>query len=104
MKCKDCGQPMLPKGKVKKLNEYDHAQGCPSGRDPRVEPRVGDVLKGKNGGRAERRIVTSVAASMVMYTRGSRTDAYMGKGTESCRPERTWRAWAKNAEVIHRAD
>ncbi len=30
MKCPDCGQPMLPKGKVKKTNEYDHAQGCPS--------------------------------------------------------------------------
>ncbi len=27
--CKECGQPMLPKGAVKKPNEYDHAQGCP---------------------------------------------------------------------------
>lgn len=35
--CKDCGQPMLPKGAVKLLNEYDHAQGCPS--DPAQKRR-----------------------------------------------------------------
>src|SRR5208282_3520913 len=29
MNCKGCGQPMLPKGAIKKPNEYDHAQGCP---------------------------------------------------------------------------
>lgn len=28
--CKDCGQPMLPRGAVKLPNEYDHARGCPS--------------------------------------------------------------------------
>jgi hypothetical protein len=27
--CRDCGQPMLPAGVVKKPNEYDHASGCP---------------------------------------------------------------------------
>ena len=27
--CKECGQPMLPKGAKKRPNEYDHAQGCP---------------------------------------------------------------------------
>ena len=27
--CAECGQPMLPAGQKKKLNEYDHAQGCP---------------------------------------------------------------------------
>lgn len=29
VKCPGCDQPMLPKGKLKKPNEYDHAQGCP---------------------------------------------------------------------------
>ncbi len=33
-KCKDCGQPMLPKGAVKRPNEYDHAQGCPRAPKP----------------------------------------------------------------------
>ena len=29
MNCPDCGQPMLPPGKAKRPNEYDHASGCP---------------------------------------------------------------------------
>lgn len=33
-KCKECGQPMLPKGKAKRDNEYDHASRCPLGADP----------------------------------------------------------------------
>ena len=28
-KCRGCGQPMLPKGRKKKPDEFDHAQGCP---------------------------------------------------------------------------
>jgi len=28
--CKDCGQPMLPKGAKKQPDMYDHAQGCPN--------------------------------------------------------------------------
>jgi hypothetical protein len=28
MNCKGCGQPMLPRGAIKKPNEYDHARGC----------------------------------------------------------------------------
>lgn len=35
-KCKECGQPMLPKGAKKKPDEYDHAQGCPNDRNPGV--------------------------------------------------------------------
>lgn len=27
--CKECGQPLLPKGVKKLPNEYDHASGCP---------------------------------------------------------------------------
>ncbi len=38
-KCKDCGQPMLPKGAAKRPNEYDHARGCPS--DPRNSAKFG---------------------------------------------------------------
>lgn len=26
--CRECGQPMKPKGVKKKPDEYDHAQGC----------------------------------------------------------------------------
>lgn len=29
MKCPRCDQPMLPRGKAKRENEYDHANGCP---------------------------------------------------------------------------
>lgn len=35
--CKECGQPMLPKGKVKKPNHYDHASGCPLDAEARAE-------------------------------------------------------------------
>ena len=28
--CRECGQPMLPKGRKKKCGEFDHAQGCPA--------------------------------------------------------------------------
>ena len=76
----------------------------PSERDPRKDPKPGDVLFGNNGGRKERRTVTAVAAKMVMYTRGKRADGYMAKGTKSMRPLRSWQSWAKDAEVIHRAD
>ncbi len=27
--CPHCDQPMLPKGMVKQVNEFDHAAGCP---------------------------------------------------------------------------
>ena len=27
--CRECGQPMLPKGHKKKPGEFDHASGCP---------------------------------------------------------------------------
>ena len=70
----------------------------PSERDPRKDPKPGDVLFGNNGGRKERRTVTAVAVKMVMYTK--RADGYM----ESMRPLRSWQSWAKDAEVIHRAD
>lgn len=30
--CKSCKQPMLPKGVIKRPNEYDHAGGCPEGK------------------------------------------------------------------------
>jgi hypothetical protein len=45
--CKDCGQPMLPKGAVKKPNEYDHAQGCPAAPDPRLAELIaaGEVYR-----------------------------------------------------------
>lgn len=34
-KCPECDQPMLPKGRVKKPGEFDHAQGCPIGKRER---------------------------------------------------------------------
>jgi len=32
--CRECGQPMKPKGVHKLPNEYDHAQGCRYARRP----------------------------------------------------------------------
>lgn len=29
--CPDCGCPMKPKNVTKRVNEYDHAMGCPRG-------------------------------------------------------------------------
>lgn len=29
-RCPDCDQPMLPPGRVKMLDEFDHAKGCQS--------------------------------------------------------------------------
>ncbi len=43
-KCKDCDQPMLPKGAVKKPNEYDHASGCPNAPKIRLTPLQKRVL------------------------------------------------------------
>jgi len=43
-KCKSCGQPMLPKGAVKREGEYDHAWGCPEDPHPvSFEERFGPM-------------------------------------------------------------
>lgn len=39
--CAQCGQPMLPEGMKKEINQYDHASGCPLGGRPRKEVGVG---------------------------------------------------------------
>ncbi len=96
--CKDCGQPMLPKGGVKKPNEYDHARGCPSDlnkRDPRVEPRPEDILHIGGTYRHVRR-----------YKRGVSFWQRIGNRSWTLEnvPMAEWREWAKNAEVIHAAD
>lgn len=39
--CAQCGQPMLPVGVKKEINQYDHASGCPLGGRPRKEGGVG---------------------------------------------------------------
>jgi hypothetical protein len=40
-RCRECGQPMLPKGRTKKPNEYDHASGCPAAeKSPKKEEGV----------------------------------------------------------------
>jgi hypothetical protein len=43
--CKECGQPMLPKGREKKPNEFDHARGCPL--DPKTQDRFLSQLVSK---------------------------------------------------------
>ncbi len=102
-KCKDCGQPMLPKGAVKNPNEYDHAQGCPSdGRDPRSDPKAGDVLR--------KRVVHWRGKSFVIRQRKvgqvkqfqSGATRIIGIDFSVLLP--CWRRWAKDSKVIHRAD
>lgn len=41
--CAQCGQPMLPVGVKKEINQYDHASGCPLGGRPRKEAGVTTV-------------------------------------------------------------
>ncbi len=70
-------------------------------RDPRVDPRVGDVLRKKYQGRLFEargyieREVSEVDDPDVCYV-----------GPDVCEPRvsiRSWRRWAKNAKVIHAA-
>lgn len=70
-------------------------------RDPRVDPRPGDVLSGLNGGRSERRTVIERTPLFVLYTRGRRVSA---KWTSSIRSLDEWRTWARKADVEHVAE
>lgn len=64
-------------------------------RDPRVEPKDGDVLR-KDG--AERHVFR------IRKSGGNWFDVYYGGGRRCRCTDSTWRAWAKDAEVIHAAD
>lgn len=68
----------------------------PTKRDPRVNPKVGDVLMGLNGGRSERRRVTAANRSHVLYMRG-RMASHVKSLAE-------WESWARKADVIHAAE
>jgi hypothetical protein len=74
-------------------------------RDPRVDPKGGDVLDGLNGGRSETRRVLSggIGGSSVLYTRGRSADPTC-KYTVSLRRLAEWRRWARKADVLHAAD
>ncbi len=92
-KCSECGQPMLPKGAVKRPNEYDHAQGCPKGRDPRVDPKAGDVLIAGPQWQSERYAVLR-DGDIVQYQLGPM------RAVLTC-TIKEWRDWMRGAEVIY---
>lgn len=71
-------------------------------RDPRVDPKAGDILQKKYQGQyfesrsTYARQVDEVDDGKVTYV-----------GENVCAPTmslKSWRRWAKNAEVIHAAD
>lgn len=73
-------------------------------RDPRVDPKAGDILAGLNGGRDETRtVLTGTVDGYVRYTR-----ARYGKGTvRGCVSVVTiadWLRWSRRADVIHATD
>jgi hypothetical protein len=64
-------------------------------RDPRKDPRPGDVV-----GKAEiSRTITDVTAVWVRFER-----VVKGRTYSRWNRHRVWRKWAKGAEVIHAAD
>lgn len=68
-----------------------------SERDPRREPKVGDVLVNQRG--VEREIVG------ILFTGCARIIEYVGP--DVCSPQirlAGWRAWAKDAEVVTRGE
>jgi hypothetical protein len=72
-------------------------------RDPRIDPRPGDVLEKKYQGQYfesrgyhQRRVVR--IAGRLEYSQAG----WMEGSTRLC-DFSTWRRWAKNAEVIHHA-
>lgn len=72
-----------------------------SERDPRRDPKVGDVLA-KNG--KDRKVTEIIGPIHKGYSVRMRVE-YVGTGVSS--PDvtlRSWRSWAKDAEVTSRAD
>lgn len=68
-----------------------------SERDPRRDPKVGDVLVNKRG--VEREIVG------ILFTGCARIIEYVGPNVFSPQIKLAgWRSWAKDAEVISRAE
>lgn len=71
-----------------------------SERDPKRNPKVGDVLMALSG--SERRVV-----SVQQYGRNTHLlirFAYGDTGVSSTESIRDWRKWAKDAEVISRGE
>lgn len=71
-----------------------------SERDPRTDPRPGDVLRGKKwlgGHGATRRFVTRIEAHYVFYECGAALWQCFATRTE-------WRKWSATAEVVRRAE
>jgi hypothetical protein len=74
------------------------ATPAPGARDPRVDPKKGDVLKTR---RYERTVHEpdprfGIPQAVVMF--------YDQEGFLDWRDYRMWRKWAKKAEVLHAAD
>lgn len=110
--CKDCDQPMVPPGKVKIENEYDHAQGCPQAvtpapaeRDPRIDPVKGDVLQNYLGPVTITVVHPFEAAGMLPDTsKRIGVDAGIDRSRVVFHSIEDWRKWAATAEIIRRGD
>lgn len=71
-------------------------------RDPKTEPRPGDVMRGFNGSRMEIRSVRKVTETHVCYSRG---DTYRDPAAYiSGRPRAVFLAWAATATVVGRCE
>jgi len=75
----------------------------PSDRDPRKEPRAGDVLRNKAWFRPLRYVVW-VQGSIVGYVIRRGSTSVHTCSLASPKACGNWQRWAANAEVIHRAD
>ena len=68
-------------------------------RDPGIDPEAGDAMRGPKS----ERYVGLVKDNTVLFSYW-RDENQAGTGTECSTSLKTWRKWAKKAEVIHIAD
>jgi len=70
-------------------------------RDPRVDPRKGDELR---GGKSHRYVGRIYENGEIGFTYWPNSSSGNGTGNDCVTSIETWRKWAADAEVIHRAE
>lgn len=81
----------------------DELRRIVAGRDPRVDPREGDVVRSETGGIARRVIqphVGSIGWSEVCYQSTPRGVGIISRWCSM----RAWRRWARGCDVVCRGD
>lgn len=68
-------------------------------RDPRVDPKPGDVLRGEKSDRYVGKLYSDGLIGFTYWQRAS-----SGSGNDCYCSLKAWLKWANNAEVIHCAD